>query len=578
MPVRAVSTPSRRETPELRALTGPFFDLLVIGGGISGASVLRDASLRGLRAALVERGDYASGTTQATSKLIHGGLRYLKNGELGLVRESLRERRTLARIAPHALRPEAFLFPMYRNGRGQRGPGRLALGAALTIYDLLGADRNRGVGAEHCLPAARFLDTTTTLAEEPGLDFRHLRGSYIYYDYANLNPERLCVEFILAAREAGAVARNYTEVRRIARQSDESYHVQVVDHRTGRSGVIRARAVINAGGPWADALQCLATGKIDKHLVRSKGIHLVTRRFVREKTVVLMRADGTHLFVIPWRGRSLIGTTDTRFDGQPDQMRVTAGDARAVLEDVNRLFPEANLDMDDIDYFYGGLRPLVDESGQSSYNTSRRVEILHHRGDAAPEGGKYAGLFTVLGGKYTTSRRLAERVVDQVCDYLPGKFAPCRTHLTPLPGGEMSSLTELVEHLERRFPDAPHRKIHILAGRYGAVAARILKRAPAGRRDSGRRSRPAESGGEYRLTNGEVYYPEEIDYLIVNEDIETASDLFFRRSGIGTTGRAPETVVRRIVQQLGARLGWNRGVQKLAMAEIDGRYVLATET
>lgn len=545
----------------LQPLKNEVFDLMIVGGGITGASILRDASLRGLNAILLERGDYASGTTQATSKLIHGGLRYLKNGEIGLVRQSLRERRILATIAPHALRPESFLFPIYRD----RGVGRLAMGTALTAYDLLGFDRNRGVDLEHRLPGTRFLDAATTLAEEPGLDFRKLSGSCIYYDYANLNPERLCVELILAARERGAIARNYTEVRSITRRTDGDYEARVNDRRSGQRGMIRSRSVINAGGPWADYLERLVTGRIDKTITRSKGIHVVTRRFVREKTVVLMKPDRTHIFIIPWRGRSLIGTTDTAFSDHPDQMRVTARDVQTVLEDINGLFPGANLDaQEDVEYFYGGLRPLLaGETGKSSYDTSRRTEILHHARDRKTGSAGFAGFFTVLGGKYTTSRHLAQDVVDQVCDYLPGDFGESRSATTPLPAGEFSTLTELVETLERKFPNTDHRKVHVLAGRYGAIAGRILAA------NSGPRT---ESGEVYRLGNGEVYYPEEIDYLVRNEDIELASDLFFRRSGIGTIGPAPETVTRNIIDRMGRSLNWGRREKKSALQEVVNRY------
>ncbi|MCR9143087.1 MAG: glycerol-3-phosphate dehydrogenase/oxidase [bacterium] len=560
-PIFAPRSPSYRD---LQPLKSEVFDLIVIGGGITGASILRDASLRGLNAVLLERGDYASGTTQATSKLIHGGLRYLKNGEISLVRESLRERRTLARLAPHALRPEAFLFPVYSD----RGIGRLKMGAALTAYDLLGFDRNRGVDAEHRLPGSRFLDAGATLAEEPGLDFRRLSGSYLYYDYANLNPERLCVEMILSARERGAIARNYTEVRRIARRADGGYEARVTDRRTGQHGVVRGRAVVNAGGPWADYLEGLVSGRPfgRKSIRRSKGVHLVTRRCIQNKTVVLMKADQTHLFMIPWRGRTLIGTTDTAFDEHPDRMRVTTDDARQVLSQVNALFPGAKLELNrDVEYFYGGLRPLLaGEAGQSSYDASRRMEILHlgdDRRSGQSEG--FAGFFTVLGGKYTTGRRLAEALIDRVCDYLPGKFGEARSHRVGLPAGEFSTLTELSEKLERKFSGADPRKIRVLARRYGAVAERILDLASPSH---------ADSGAVYRLGNGEVYYPEEIDYLVANEDVETASDLFFRRSGIGTVGPAPETVSRAIIDRMGKRLGWGRREKRGALQEIAARY------
>lgn len=534
----------------LSPLTAETYDLVIIGGGITGAWTLWDATLRGLKALLVERNDYASGTTQATSKLIHGGLRYLKNGELGLVRESLRERRTLAKLAPHGLRPEAFLFPIYRN----RGIGRWKMGAALTIYDMLGYDRNRGVDAEHQLPGARHLSRTETLAEEPGLDFRDLKGAFVYYDYANLNPERLCVEIISAARERGAAVRNYVEAGRIERRGDESYAVEIRDRLSGDSAVVRGRSVVNAGGPWADYLDRRLTGRLDyqhKTIIRSKGIHLVTRRFVHDKIVVLMKEDNTHLFVIPWRGRSLIGTTDTRYDRHPDDFAVTAADATAVLEDVNRLFPDADLTNNDIEYLYGGLRPLVDDGG-SSYDASRRTEIVHHDANG------HAGFFTALGGKYTTSRHLAEQLLDRICEYLPGSFQTCATEHTPLPGGDFASLPELTEDLARSFPKVAHRKLRILAGRYGNEARRILERADA-------------SGEVWKIDNDELYFPEEIDYLVEHHEVESIGDLLFRRSGMGTVGRLPETVERSVVQRLGRLRGWNQSHQAAALRELRGR-------
>ncbi len=546
-------TQSPRQCRSLSPLPATTYDVVIIGGGITGAWTLWDATLRGLKALLVERNDYASGTTQATSKLIHGGLRYLKNGEIGLVRESLRERRTLARLAPHALRPEAFLFPIYRN----RGIGRFKMGAALTIYDILGYDRNRGVDAEHQLPAARHLSRTETLAEESGLDFRDLKGSFVYYDYANLNPERLCVEIISAARERGARVRNYVEAGRIERQADESYAVEINDRLSGETATVRGRTVVNAGGPWADYLDRRLTGRLDyqhKTIIRSKGIHLVTRRFVHDKTVVLMKEDNTHLFVIPWRGKALIGTTDTRYDRHPDDFAVTTEDAQSVLADVNRLFPDADLALHDIEYFYGGLRPLVDDGG-SSYDASRRTEIVHH-----DENG-HAGFFTALGGKYTTSRHLAEQLLDRICEYLPGSFSACTTEHTPLPGGDFASLTELSEDLGRRYPNVAHRKLRILAGRYGNEAFRILERADS-------------SGEVWKLDNGELYYPEEIDYLVEHHEVENIGDLLFRRSGMGTVGRLPETVERSLVQRLGRLRGWSKPEQAAVRRKLRKRYEL----
>ncbi len=523
------------------------FDLIVIGGGITGATILWDAALRGMKAILLDKNDYASGTTQATSKLIHGGLRYLKNGELGLVRESLRERRTLAQIAPHAVRPEGFLMPIYSGNKN----GRFLLGTALTIYDMLSFDRNKNISDDNHLPSSRYLDRTTTMAEEPGLRHEGLKGAYVYYDYANVNPERLCCEFIFSAKEFGAEARNYTEVSTISTAAGSGHRVFITDRITGEKASLQASAVVNAGGPWADYLESRAFGTDAPPLLRSKGIHIITRKINGSKTVALFKKDGMHFFIIPWRGKSIIGTTDTIYEDHPDRFRVKREDIESLLETANETF-HANLEMNDVDYYYGGLRPLVDDGSKNTYNASRKIEIHHH------EDSGRAGFFSVLGGKYTTSRYLAETVVDKIADYLPGSWKSCKTHSTPLAGGRFSTLESLEEDLNREFPSASSLKIHQLASRYGSIARDILRRKGDGK--------------SWKLSNGELYFGEEMQYLLEKEEIEFASDLYFRRSGIGTVGPAAETTDRQVIDIMGKSAGWNGSFRKSALEEIKSRY------
>ncbi len=560
MPRNDSSARSRSERAlrrKLDPLSAGRFDVLIIGGGISGACLLWDAALRGLSAALIEKNDYASGTTQATSKLIHGGLRYLKNGEFGLVRESLRERRTLAAIAPHAVRPEAFLVPIYR----KRGTPRWMMGLALWLYDRLAWDRNRGLKDGLRLPGSRWLDRDAALAEEPSLDPRGLKGAYLYYDYANLNPERLALEFILSATERGAVARNYLRAGAVTRDESDDFLVAARDELSGESVVIRARTVVNAGGPWADYLEEALTGKVERALVRSKGIHLVTRKIIRDKTVVGIKPDGAHLFLIPWRGRTLIGTTDTEYRDHPDQLTVSAAEAARVLEDVNAMFPDACLSLADVDYFYGGLRPLVEDSGRrSSYNASRKMEIVDHALTGFP------GFFTVLGGKYTTSRALAQKAIDRVCLALGRPGLPCRTAETPLLGGEYDSPGALAQALSRAYPETPVRIVGALVARYGAAAERILA-------TGSERSRRNEDC--IAVSEEEVFYLDEIRYLVLHEGVEHLGDLLFRRTGIGTTGPLPDTALQRLVEVCGDLLGWSRAQRKAEREAARARYRLA---
>jgi len=551
MPAKALPSHKSQETGRsLQPLRDTQFDVVILGGGITGATILWDASLRGMKALLVEKNDFASGTTQATSKLIHGGLRYLKNGELSLVRESLRERRNLARIAPHAVHPEAFLMPVYQGSSNSR----FILGAGLTIYDMLSFDRNSGVSEDHRLPGARYLDRDTCMAEEPGLRHGGLKGAYVYYDYANTNPERLCCEFIFSARNRGAYARNYTIAGQIQKLPGGNFTVGIEDRLTGEKARIQSKAVVNAGGPWVDIMESQALGKAPDQLIRSKGIHIITRKICGEKTVALTKSDKQHFFIIPWRGKSIVGTTDTVYDGHPDRFSVTQKDVEELIETVNSYF-RAELTMDDVDYYYGGMRPLVDDgSGKSTYNASRKIEIHEHDASGMP------GFFSVLGGKYTTSRALAESLLDRVCDRIPGSWKECSTAALQIDGGFDGSIADLETELFRSFPEVSRTKVRNLAARYGRTAQKILGIPSDGR--------------SWKLDNQEVYYPEEIIYLTENEDIQSIADLYFRRSGLGTAGRPPETINRQIVDLAGSRLGWNAQEKKAALLEIEKRYVL----
>ena len=544
----ADSKPPRK----LRDLERTNLDLIVVGGGISGAAILYDAALRGLRAVLIEKNDYASGTSQATSKLIHGGLRYLKNGELGLVRESLVERRRLAQIAPHAVRPARFLYPAYEHNP----TGRFLIHTALSIYGTLSLDRNRGLMDERRLPGYEFVSTEQALRLEPALSPVGMHGAFLYSDYLNLNPERLCCEFIFAAKERGAHAYNYAEVTGVVGGSGKRpvHTVQVLDRTSGETVHLNAPAIVNATGPWADYFPGMQSSR---RLVRSKGIHVITRAINKDYPIALHRPDGTHVFVIPWRGRSILGTTDTRFEEHPDALQITRAEVLRVLEDINTLVPSARLTQKDVQFFYGGIRPLTDEGGdvENTYSASRKTSIHHHKGDGL------SGIWTVLGGKYTTSRGLAEEVLDEVAAYVPGKFGACATARETLPGGSFDSPAALLQDLQREFPEASEEQRSTLAARYGALSRRILSRK--------------DGGSVVRLVTGEAYFGGEIDYLIENEDIQHLSDLYFRRSGLGTVGAPSEAITQAIGSRAARALGWNRRALPREVQSVRQRYRLS---
>ncbi|MCB1157918.1 MAG: glycerol-3-phosphate dehydrogenase/oxidase, partial [Leptospiraceae bacterium] len=316
----------------IQSLKDRVYDVLIIGGGITGANILWDSTLRGLKGLLVEKSDYASGTSQATSKLIHGGLRYLKNFELGLVRESLRERRILAKISPHAVETLGFFIPIYDMKT------KFMLGAGMLMYDKLSYDKNKDISTDRLIPKYRSYSREEAIYEAPEISRARLRGAYLYYDYTNINPERHTTEFIFSAREQGAVARNYTQVIKIARLETGNFLVDLKDVLSGELISVESRTLVNSAGPWADYIEDMAGIKMDAKLVRSKGIHIVTRKISGNKCIVLQKRDGSHLFVIPWRNKTLIGTTDTSFNEEPDAMRVTKKEILDLIDEVNYSF------------------------------------------------------------------------------------------------------------------------------------------------------------------------------------------------------------------------------------------------
>jgi len=402
-------------TSRLAALAGQRFDVVVIGGGIIGAGIARDAAIRGLRVALFEKHDFGSGTTAGSTRLIHGGLRYLEMLDFGLVRMDLRERETLLRIAPHLVKPLEFIMPFYGSSLFHRCKMKLGM----TLYDLLSYDKS--------LPRHRFLSTAELGEMEPNLCRRDLQGAMVYFDAQANSPERLCLENIIDAREHGAQTFNYTEVTGALYPGDVIHGVRVrdwlSDDRTEVS--VEGRVVVNASGAWFDRVAGKLTGPGKATQIRTtKGVHIACPPVTNRAVVVFSRVDGRLMFVIPWLGYSWIGTTDTDFDGDPATAQATSADVGYVLRSVTEYFP--TLDTTRIYFSNAGVRALVKERGSKS-SISRR----HRIADGADTGAH--NLISVLGGKITGYRAIAEDVVDAVCAKL-NMNAPCVTATAPLPG------------------------------------------------------------------------------------------------------------------------------------------------
>ena len=497
--------------------TTKIYDVIVIGGGISGAFILWDSVLRGLDAILLEQNDYASGTSCATSKLIHGGLRYLKNAEFSLVRESLVERRILAYLTPHSIKPLGFILPIYDL------KNQIIMKAGLTLYDLLSFDRNKLLGNDSKIPGFQYLDKQNTILEDSNIPRDNLKGSVLYYDYANENPERHTCEFIFSAKNKGAKAFNYSKVKNIE-YLNSIYHLTFIDKLTSKEFVIKSRAIVNSAGPWADTIDNLALKRNESNLIRSKGIHIITRNISQRYCSIRITKSKKHLFVIPWRGKTIIGTTDTVYNGSPDEFKVTGEDIQNLIQEINE-YLNFKIETRDVYYYYGGMRPLVDDSTDSSntYNVSRKNEISDHKLSGRP------GFITALGGKYTTSRMLAEKAVDEVCDIL-GKGKICLTKSTKPDSGMYSDIPTLIRDLKNQNPWISEEKAFNLVTKYGSTAKEIASNSDKS---------TTSNDFNIKIDNME-YYKEEIEYTLKNEDVRYLSDFYFRRSGIGNLGLPDE--------------------------------------
>lgn len=374
-------------------------DLLVVGGGIVGAGVVRDAAMRGLRVGLVEQHDFAFGTSGRSSRLLHGGMRYLAQGRIGLVRESSIEKTIVHHIAPHLAEPLAFVFPTFK---GNRNWILWQLKFGVKIYDLLCSGRNFG--------KSTWLDRDETLQKVPQLRHEELNGSVRYFD-AFTNDARLVLDTLRSAAKNGAALLNYCRFKRALR--NEFWECEIEDLLAEETYKVRARAVVNATGPWADGLP-----HSQVKLRLTKGVHLVIDRKRLPLTDTVVMTEGKRiLFAIPWGERLILGTTDTDYNGSLDDVRVEGADIRYVLDIANQHFPDASLTREDVISSWAGLRPLIADPHGKPSEISRSHQIDN------PE----PGWWDVAGGKLTTYRLMAEQTVDQIVKTLKRETAPCRT-------------------------------------------------------------------------------------------------------------------------------------------------------
>lgn len=508
------------------------FDVIVVGAGVNGAGLARDAAMRGLRVLVLDKGDLAGGTSAWSTRLVHGGLRYLEHGEVGLVRESLRERETLMRrVAPHLVRPLPILIPVYEGRRR----GAFTVAAGMIAYDLLSFDKS--------LDDHQMLSPEETLRRAPALNPEGLRGSGLYQDAQVAYAERLVVENALSARRHGAFVLTYARVDAVMIEDARVRGVEYTDLRSGLAHAARACVVVNASGPWADEVLRGAGRDFPRMIGGTKGSHVVVEKFPSAPPCALYaeaRRDARPFFVIPWDGKILIGTTDTRYEGDLDCVAADEEEIAFLLDETNRLLPAARLTRDDVLYAYAGVRPLPFAPEGDEAGITRRHFIRDH----APEA---EGLLSVVGGKLTTYRSLSEWAVDAVFEKLGRRVPPCSTAAEPLPGAAADTGESFAEFAESFLANAslPRSLLERLLNVYGVRAAEVLRRA----KEEPELLEPLTPAGD---TIGA-----QVVYSFTDEMAETLCDCLLRRTMTGLNGEAGLDVVEAAARVAREHLGWD---------------------
>ncbi|MET3505824.1 glycerol-3-phosphate dehydrogenase/oxidase [Halalkalibacter oceani] len=477
-------------------------DVLIIGGGITGAGIALDAQVRGLKTGLVEMQDFAAGTSSRSTKLIHGGLRYLKQFEMKLVAEVGRERAIVFENAPHVTTPIKMLLPIYKDGTF----GKLSTSVGLKLYDRL-ADVGKHERRD-------MLTRRQTLKHEPLLRAEKLKGGGMYVEYRT-DDARLTIEVLKEAVRRGACALNYLKVESLLYEGEKAVGALVVDQLTGEAHKVLAKKIVNASGPWVDTIREQDRSKKGKNIKLSKGVHLVIdgKRFPLQQAIYFdTEKDGRMMFAIPRDGKTYIGTTDTFYEGDLATPRMTKEDLNYILRAANYMFPSLKLSPEDVESSWSGLRPLIYEEGKTASELSRKDEVLMSD----------SGLISIAGGKLTGYRKMAERVVDVVCKELGVKNG-CETEDITLSGGHVGGAKGFESFLKKKISDGvalglSEDEARQLAMRYGSNVENIFSRMSAFRKQAQAFHLPASLYAELR-------------YGIEEEMVETPLDFFQRRTG-----------------------------------------------
>jgi glycerol-3-phosphate dehydrogenase len=554
----------------LNTLADTHFDVLIIGGGIYGAWTAWDAAQRGLSVALIEKDDFGGATSSNSLKIMHGGLRYLQHADFKRMRESIRERSILMRVAPHLVHPLPCLMPTY--GHGMKG--REALGIAMLMNDAMSFDRNAQLDdPQKHIPPGRVVSASEVQQLVPNIETQNLTGGAVWHDGQTYNTERLLFSILHSAANAGAQMANYVEAIGFEKSANRIVAANVQDLLTGGKFSIRAKLLVNTCGPWVDLLlNRLNGGKSRRQkFLPSKAMNLVLKRqLIREYAVGVASKQEFHdqdaiiskgsriLFIVPWRNYSMVGTTHLPFVGNAADFKITEEDVLAFMKELNEAYPPAALQREDISFVHGGLMPMA--PGHSAKRDEVRLLKKYLLCDHQQEDG-IAGLVTVVGVKYTTARDVAEKAIDLVFKKLDRQPQACRTHETPVHGGNITRFNEFVAQETRHPPQGlSANMIKTLVYNYGAAYPEILKYISADPQAA------LPIAAEAETIKAEVLYN------LREEMAQKLADVILRRTGLGSAGYPGDAAVKASAAIMATELGWNAEKTQQEIRDVKAVY------
>ncbi len=536
---------------DLDQLTARTFDVLVVGGGIYGLTIAYDAAQRGLSVGLIERDDFGSGASFNHLRTVHGGLRYLQSLDLRRARESVVERRTVARIAPHTVRPLAFALPLYRS----LTRGKLAMHAGFALDRLVGAGRNQGVPASLRLPGGRVISKTQAIQRFPGLRRQGLTGAAVFYDYLMAEPDRLTFSYGQAAVQCGAVLANHVEALAPLVDGSRVVGVRARDAVDGRTLEIAARVTVNATGGAVDRF--LQPVGLSAGVPMMKAMNLVTRRDAGDEALGGRSPSGRNLFLVPWREHALFGTWESAEACAPDDTSVNEADVAAFIAELNQAFPALDLTLADVTLVHRGVVPAAVDGSRVSLQGHEQVR------DHATTG--IEGLLTVAGTKFTTARSVAQRVTDTLLSKLQHTPVACRTADTTLPGGDVRDLGLAIATARREFDEGlPADTIPHLLAAYGSAYRAVMDLA-ADRPD-----------WRTRIASDSPVIGAQLVLAVRKEMAVTLADAVVRRTPLGALGWPGDDAVTRAAAIVGSELGWDEARRLAEIAAVKRVYGYGT--